>query len=137
MYGFRHDTSWITSASQAIGSLLADTSFDFGSAAPRLIRLAAHVAMSYDPADSARPGGSQRSTIGEPPENGYGEHNGLQDVVGRLASIHAQHPESTISDIYILAGNLAIEHLGGPALGAGFCPGRDDAPTPVSALPII
>ena len=126
MYGFRHDTSWIASASQAIRSLLADASFDFGSAGPRLIRLAAHVAMSYDPADTVRPGGSQRSTIGEATENGYGEHNGLQDVEGRLATIHAQHPESTISDIYILAGNLAIEHLGGPALASEFCSGRDN-----------
>ena len=42
----------------AIETMVADVTFDFGSASPRMIRLAAHAGMTYDPDDLTRPGGT-------------------------------------------------------------------------------
>jgi len=97
-----------------------------GYVAPMLVRLAWHSAGSY--AKATKTGGTDGGTIRFAPEINHGGNAGLKWAVGLLAPIKENHPSVSWADLMVYAGCIAIENMGGPAIG--FTPGRSDAPKP-------
>lgn len=93
--------------------------------APILLRLAFHDAVNYD-ASTGRGGanGSVRFTqeLSRPP------NKGIENAVRFCEQIKRRHPDITYADLYQLAGIVAVEVTGGPAID--FVPGRADADAP-------
>lgn len=94
-------------------------------AAPILLRLAFHDAANYD-ATTKRGGanGSVRFTqeLSRPP------NKGIENAVRFCEQIKRRHPDITYADLYQLAGIVAVEVTGGPAID--FVPGRPDTDVP-------
>ena len=62
------------------------------------------------------------------PECDHGGNAGLHIARNLLEPVKAAHPNATYADIYVLAGVVSIEAMGGPKIP--FRPGRTDAPGP-------
>lgn len=93
--------------------------------APRFLRLAWHSSGTYSPFEEPQ-GGSNGATMRFEPENSYGANRGMQDAIDALGPIHARHASDiSVSDLWIFAAYVAVEHLDGPVIG--FTPGRTDA----------
>ena len=93
--------------------------------APRFLRLAWHSAGTYSAFEEPN-GGSNGATMRFDPENSYGQNRGMQQAIDALAPIHERHAaEISVSDLWIFAAYIAVEHLEGPAIE--FTPGRVDA----------
>lgn len=90
---------------------------------PTFVRLAWHSSGSYSKKDNS--GGSRGATIRQEPEINHGGNAGLYLAVRALEKVKKNHPEISYADLYILAGNVMIEEMGGPSLPFRF--GRDDA----------
>lgn len=59
------------------------------------------------------------------PESGHGANAGLAIARKRLESIKAKHPHASVSDIWSLAGVVAVQEMGGPTVP--WRAGRSDA----------
>ena len=59
------------------------------------------------------------------PECDHGGNAGLGIARKLLEPIKAKHPEISYADLYILAGVVAVEEMGGPKVGFKY--GRGDA----------
>ena len=94
--------------------------------APRFLRLAWHSSGTYSPFEEPF-GGSNGATMRFEPENSYGQNLGMQQAIDALEPIHARHAHEgvSVSDLWIFAAYVAVEHLEGPIIG--FTPGRTDA----------
>jgi cytochrome c peroxidase len=103
-------------------------SHDDGSFAPICIRLAWHSAGTY--CKDTQTGGSDGATMRFKPESDHGANAGLHLARNRLKEIKAKYPEVSNADLYILAGCVAVESMGGPRVP--FRPGRSDAQAPAS-----
>jgi len=97
-----------------------------GDIGPMLVRLAWHCAGTY--CKNAQNGGSDGATMRFKPESDHGGNAGLGAARALLEPIKAAFPEISYADIYIFAGCVAIESMGGPSLP--FRPGRSDASGP-------
>ncbi|CAL5220123.1 g2078 [Coccomyxa viridis] len=96
--------------------------YDDGSFGPILVRLAWHSSGSYDKASGT--GGSNGATMRFPAEKGIDANKGLNIAQDLLEPIKKQFPWISYSDLWTLAGAVAIEELGGPHIK--WRPGRKD-----------
>lgn len=109
---------------------------DEPSRGPLLIRLAWHASGTYNKNDGT--GGSNGATMRFPPESSHGANAGLHLARDLLEPIKKAHPEISYSDLWTLAGVVAVETLGGPEIQ--WRAGRSDKPdgahcTPDGRLP--
>lgn len=126
-----------------IADLLDNEDWDDGSLGPIFLRLAWHSSGSFDKSGVGGYGGSNGATMRFSPEVDHGGNAGLHLAQKFLESIKRKHPSISYADLWILAGIVAIEEMGGPTIK--FYPGRtdaadattpgDDAPTPDGRLP--
>jgi cytochrome c peroxidase len=105
--------------------MMNDPSFDHGSVAPRVLRYSFHATGHWDP-DGTPVGGSNGGSIRLEPERSYDDNLGFGHVEAELLAIASDFPECSAADVFVLAGYLAIQQLGGPTIP--FCPGRVDFP---------
>eukprot|EP00941_MAST-03F_sp_MAST-3F-sp1_P001439 g1439.t1 len=128
---------------QDIAELLDQETWDDGSLGPVFVRLAWHSSGSYDKSGNGGYGGSNGATMRFKPEIDHGGNAGLHLAQKWLETIKRKHPSISYADLWILAGIVAIEEMGGPKIP--FTPGRTDAdnavtpgdenPTPDGRLP--
>jgi len=88
------------------------------------VRLAWHASGTFD--QVSKTGGSNGATMRYIPESSDGANAGLEKARAFLEPVKQKFPGISYSDLWILAGNTAIEEMGGPKLG--FTPGRSDVP---------
>jgi peroxiredoxin len=106
----------------SIKNLLHQPEYDDGSAGPVLVRLAWHSAGTYDAETDT--GGSNGAGMRYEAEGGDPANAGLQHARAFLEPVKAKHPWITYSDLWTLAGVVAIAEMGGPKIP--WQPGRTD-----------
>jgi len=112
-----------TAVRKAIADVLErDENYDDGSYGPVLVRLAWHASGTYDKATGT--GGSNGATMRFQEAN-HGANAGLKVARDLLEPIKKQFPGISYADLWTLAGAVAIEEMGGPAIP--WRPGRTDA----------
>lgn len=117
---------------QAIADLLeSNPDYDDGSYGPVLVRLAWHTSGTYD--KNTGKGGSNGATMRFAPESLWGANNGLSIARDLLEPVKAKFPWISYSDLWTLAGAVAIEEMGGPSIP--WRPGRTDVLSVADALP--
>jgi len=114
-----------------IAEALEDETHDDGSYGPILVRLAWHSSGTWD--EKTQTGGSDGAGMRYDPEAKWGANAGLHKARARLEQVNAANPGISYADLWILAGNTAIEEMGGPTLP--FRPGRRDKPSDAAPLP--
>jgi len=107
---------------QSITALLHQPEYDDGSAGPVLVRLAWHSAGTYDIATDT--GGSNGAGMRYEAEGGDPANAGLQHARAFLEPVKEKYPWITYSDLWTLAGIVAIREMGGPEIP--WRPGRTD-----------
>ncbi|GJN91269.1 hypothetical protein Rhopal_004288-T1 [Rhodotorula paludigena] len=119
----------------AIAESLEDEKYDDGSYGPVLVRLAWHCSGTYD--KNTGNGGSNGATMRFAPEANHGANAGLEHARNHLEKIKQRFPEITYSDLWTLAGVVAIQELGGPYVPwrAGRKDGNVENCTPDGRLP--
>ncbi|KAF2149426.1 class II peroxidase [Myriangium duriaei CBS 260.36] len=105
-----------------IAALLHQPEYDDGSAGPVLVRLAWHSAGTYDATTDT--GGSNGAGMRYESEGGDPANAGLQHARVFLEPVKEKHSWITYSDLWILAGIVAVREMGGPDVP--FSPGRTD-----------
>lgn len=121
----RSDTNYINEVAESVRSVFALESHDDGSLAPIIVRLAWHCCATYDKESGT--GGSNGSTMRFLPEMTDEGNYGLDMARAALEPVKFKFPRITYSDLWTLAGKVAIEHMGGPTI-KWIC-GRVDCPT--------
>ena len=99
-----------------------------GHPGPMFLRLAWHCSGTW--CKGAKNGGSDGGTMRFAPECDHGGNAGLHIARGLLEPVKEAFPAATYADIYVLAGVVSIEAMGGPKVA--FRPGRTDAPGPAT-----
>ncbi|XP_062102684.1 L-ascorbate peroxidase 3-like [Humulus lupulus] len=94
--------------------------------APIMLRLAWHDAGTYDAKSKT---GGPNGSIRLPEELKHKANNGLKFAVDLCEQVKTKHPIITYADLYQLAGVVAVEITGGPAID--FVYGRKDSDKPV------
>ncbi|KAL3147158.1 heme peroxidase [Trebouxia sp. C0010 RCD-2024] len=105
-----------------IAKLLDDDDYDDGSYGPILVRLAWHSSGTYSKKDGT--GGSNGATMRFRPEAEHSANAGLHVARELLEPIKKKYPWISYSDLWTLAGCVAVEELGGPTID--WTPGRSD-----------
>ncbi|AEE86596.1 L-ascorbate peroxidase 5, peroxisomal [Arabidopsis thaliana] len=90
--------------------------------APIMLRLAWHDAGTYD---AKKKTGGANGSIRFKEELNRPHNKGLEKAVAFCEEVKAKHPRVSYADLYQLAGVVAVEVTGGPAIP--FTPGRKDA----------
>ena len=93
-------------------------------ACPMAVRLAWHASGTYQASDNTG-GSATGASMRFAPESTDDANAGLGISRDMLLSIKQNHPEVSFADLWILAGHVAIEFLGGPKIPFKF--GRRDA----------
>jgi cytochrome c peroxidase len=115
----------------AIAEKLEDSDYDDGSYGPVLVRLAWHAAGTYD--KNTKTGGSNGATMRFKPESAHGANAGLAVARDLLEDVKKKFPKISYSDLWSLAGVVAIQEMGGPTIP--WKPGRSDAVSAESCTP--
>jgi cytochrome c peroxidase len=121
----------VAAVKKDIAAVLDNAAHDDGSYGPILVRLAWHNAGTFDKA--AGTGGSEGAGMRFAPEKEWGANAGLATARAVLEPIKAKYSSLSYSDLWALAGNVAIEEMGGPALP--FKLGRKDKAPDAPKLP--
>ncbi|KNA18404.1 hypothetical protein SOVF_070820 [Spinacia oleracea] len=95
---------------------------DNNNSAPILLRLSFHDAVDYDAATKR---GGANGSVRLAQELNRTPNKGIETAVRFCEPIKRRHPDITYADLYQLAGIVAVEVTGGPAID--FVPGRADA----------
>ncbi|CAH8344928.1 unnamed protein product [Eruca vesicaria subsp. sativa] len=93
--------------------------------APIMLRLAWHDAGTYDVQKKT---GGPNGSIRFKEELNRPHNKGLEKAVAFCEEVKVKHPGVSYADLYQLAGVVAVEVTGGPAIH--FTPGRKDAGSP-------
>ena len=112
----------LTAVRKDIEALLRDPRHDDGSFGPLFIRFAWHCCGTYDKVSGT--GGSDGATMRFDTEARDKENKGLSKARALLAPVKERHPWLSTADLWILAGYVALEVSGGPAIP--FATGRRD-----------
>ncbi|EEH50243.2 uncharacterized protein PADG_06322 [Paracoccidioides brasiliensis Pb18] len=96
--------------------------YDDGSAGPVFVRLAWHASGTYDKETDT--GGSNGAGMRYEGEGGDPANAGLEYARSFLEPVKRRHPWITYSDLWTLAGVVAIKAMGGPSIA--WKPGRTD-----------
>mmetsp|Transcript_60758 Transcript_60758/g.144696 ORF Transcript_60758/g.144696 Transcript_60758/m.144696 type:complete len:349 (+) Transcript_60758:105-1151(+) len=99
-----------------------DSSYEGANAGPIFLRLAWHSSGTYCAA--TKTGGSDGATMRFDPEVSWGANAGLAKAQKLLEPVKKKFPDVSYSDLWILAGCVAIEEMGGNKVP--FKPGRKD-----------
>ncbi|RKF82356.1 Cytochrome c peroxidase, mitochondrial [Golovinomyces cichoracearum] len=102
--------------------LIEKDDYDDGSYGPVLVRLAWHASGTYDKETGT--GGSNGATMRFAPESNHGANSGLSAAREFLEPIKEKFPWISYSDLWILAGVVAIQEMQGPLIP--WRPGRQD-----------
>ena len=94
-----------------------------GYVGPLILRLAWHCSGTW--CKTVQNGGSDGGTMRFKPECDHGGNAGLGIARNILEPIKTKHPDISYADLYILAGVVAIEEMGGPKVLFRY--GRTDA----------
>lgn len=105
--------------------------YDDGSLAPVLVRLAWHCCATYD--KETNTGGSNGATMRFIPEITDEGNNGLDIARAALEPIKQAYPNISYSDLWTLAGKVAIESMKGPHIE--WKKGRIDHKGPTNVPP--
>lgn len=105
---------YIDNVKQAIRQLLPNPIYDDGSLGPIVLRLAWHCCATYN--KFTGDGGSNGATMRFAPEITDDGNTGLDIARIALEPIKQKFPAMTYSDIWTLAGKVAIEAMGGPII---------------------
>lgn len=105
-----------------VAAILDNDDWDDGSFGPVLVRLAWHASGTY--CQKTGDGGSNGATMRFSPEADFGANAGLKHARDFLEPIKAKYPEISYADLWILAGNTALEEMGCPPIP--FRGGRTD-----------
>ncbi|CAG8695459.1 13240_t:CDS:2 [Funneliformis mosseae] len=114
-----------------IADILEDNDWDDGSNGPIFLRLAWHAAGTYD--KESKTGGSNGATMRFAPESDHGANAGLKHARDKLESVKQKNPAISYSDLWSLAGVVAIQEMGGPTIP--WIPGRKDADVATACSP--
>ena len=95
-------------------AILEDENYDDGSYGPTLVRLAWHCSGTYD--KNSGNGGSNGATMRFAAEANHGANAGLKVVRDLLEPIQKKHPGLSYSDLWTLAGVVAVQEMGGPSI---------------------
>lgn len=102
---------------------------------PLFMRLSWHASGTF--CKHTKTGGSDGATMRFSPEADHGANAGLGVGRALLEPLKAKYPDVSFADLWVLAGAVAVEEMGGPKIG--FNPGRKDldasACTPDGRLP--
>ena len=107
---------------QELRLMMENPSWDDGSLAPILIRLAWHSSGTYDAATGT--GGSNGAGMRFATEAADPENAGLEVARAFLEPVKRRFPAISYSDLWILAAYVGLEVTGGPVVE--FTPGRTD-----------
>lgn len=118
-----NDDEYISNVAAAIRNVFPLESYDDGSLAPIILRLAWHCCATYDKHTGL--GGSNGATMRFIPEITDEGNTGLDIARSALEPIKQKFPKITYSDLWTLAGKLAIEEMEGPTTIV-WKPGRVD-----------
>ncbi|GAA5825026.1 hypothetical protein JCM5353_001150 [Sporobolomyces roseus] len=111
-----------SSVRRAIANIIPQKGYDDGSAGPVFVRLAWHASGTYD--EKSKTGGSNGAGMRYECEGGDPANAGLEHARLFLEPIKEEFPWITYSDLWTLAGCVAIEEMGGPKIK--WKPGRTD-----------
>ncbi|CAI2169589.1 5013_t:CDS:2 [Funneliformis geosporum] len=114
-----------------IADILEENDWDDGSLGPIFVRLAWHASGTYD--KETNTGGSNGATMRFAPESDHGANAGLKHARDKLESIKQKNPAITYSDLWSLAGVVAIQEMAGPIIP--WIPGRKDADAATACSP--
>jgi len=117
---------------KAIVERLDDENWDDGSWGPVFVRLAWHSSGTFCKSNN-QGGGSEGATMRFSPECDFGANAGLEHARKYLQPVKDQFPNLSYADLWILAGYVAIEEMGGPRIP--FKGGRRDAKSAESCPP--
>jgi hypothetical protein len=101
-------------------------------ACPLIVRLAWHASGTFSKEDGT--GGSNGATMRFAPESADDANAGLSIARDLLNVVKLEHPEISTADLWVAAGCVAIEFMGGPKIPFGL--GRTDAQDG-SACPVV
>lgn len=124
------EVQYISAVKDEIKRVLPRPGYDDGSLAPIVFRLAWHCCATYDKA--TKTGGSNGSTMRFVPEITDEGNTGLDIARAALEPVKQKYPKITYSDLWTLAGCVAIEEMGGPEIDwkCGRFDCRDDKYVP-------
>ncbi|KAL2216063.1 cytochrome c peroxidase mitochondrial precursor [Thermoascus aurantiacus ATCC 26904] len=105
-----------------IAAQLKKPGYDDGSAGPVFVRLAWHASGTYDAETDT--GGSNGAGMRFEQEAGDPANAGLEHARAFLEPVKQRHPWISYSDLWTLAGVVAIKEMGGPDIE--WKPGRTD-----------
>ncbi|RCK57721.1 putative heme-binding peroxidase [Candida viswanathii] len=88
------------------------SSFDDGSLAPIILRLAWHCCATYDVVTDT--GGSNGATMRFQPELTDEGNTGLFIAMLALSQVKVKYPQVSYADLWTLAGKVAVEYMGRP-----------------------
>mmetsp|Transcript_6262 Transcript_6262/g.20041 ORF Transcript_6262/g.20041 Transcript_6262/m.20041 type:complete len:334 (+) Transcript_6262:3-1004(+) len=114
--------AYVADIRRELALLMDNPSWDDGSLAPVLIRLAWHSSGTYDKASGT--GGSNGAGMRFDAEASDCENAGLHTARAFLEPVKKKFPGISYSDLWVLAAYVGIEHTGGPSIA--FRPGRVD-----------
>jgi len=124
MYSMSAPTIDYDAVKSEIAARMDVEDWDDGSFGPVLVRLAWHASGTY--CCRSKTGGSDGATMRFGPECEHGANAGLAHARDFLEPVKEMFPDISYADLWIVAGNTAIEEMGGPRIP--FTPGRKDSP---------